>query len=350
MTYRLVSLNTGTVLVPPGVARPDAGQRTFAFRVAKQRGPCPPAPGVIQIREEKERIVLTVIRNGLARQGAGWLSEWAASLEAQGCLAAGEGPRLAEQIAESLPLELNQSFRLLHGSHIDIGAHTRLEVVSPVLREGGPATVSASEPVDAAENESGLTVTARAPANLIGFETAWYGIRPHPDRAGFAIVPLRAERNVQGKIEALTGPATNAFAFPADAAFYRLFYKADQTEFTALAVAARTQAELEERTKMLESGPASCKTLNDELCLAIPKSVGVNAYVVANLNGNEVAIPWQATVRSALQVVGGDTQAALSTLVVRKEYGGRLLPVVFDHNEHDIFGMMLTGGEAISWK
>ena len=154
-------------------------------------------------------------------------------------------------------------------------------------------------------------------------------------------MPLRAERNVQGKIEALPGPATNAFAFPPEAAFYRLFYKADQTEFTALAVAARTQAELEARTRILDAGPASCKKLNDDLCLAIPKGVGVNAYVAVSVNGNEVVVHWPGTVGSAIQKDGEDPRAILPRLVVRKRYGGRLVTVEFDpqragHSRHDL--------------
>lgn len=302
---------------------------------------------MIEIGDRKNRIVLTVIRDGLAKQPAGWLRAWTAGLETQGCLATGDGTKLAQRVAESLPLELNTAFRLLHGSQVDIGPYTRLEVVSPVFREGTPP---APEPLETTGNGSGLTVTVRAPANLIGFETAWYGIRPHAGHAGFSIVPLRAERNVQGKVEPLPAPATNVFAFPPDAAFYRLFYKADQTEFTALAVAARTQAGLEERTQMLDAGPASCRKLNDALCLAIPKGVGVNAYIDVSLNGIESAVPWPATVRSVVQKDGEDARAILSRLVVRKDYGGRLLPVEFDRNDRAILGMMLTGGEAISLK
>ena len=349
-TYRLVTRDTGAILIPPGVAAPDVAKRTFAFRVAPRRKPCPSAPGVIEIRDRKDRIVLTVMRDGLAKQPAGWLSAWTAGLETQGCLAPGEGTKLAQRVAESLPLELNAPFRLLHGSEVDIGPDTRLEVVSPVFREGTQATASALEPVETTGNGSGLTVTVRAPSNLIGFETAWYGIRPHPGHAGFSIVPLRAERNVQGKVEALTGPARNAFAFPADAAFYRLFYKADQTEFTALAVAARTESELEERTQMLEAGQASCKKLNDDLCLAIPKGVGVNAYLAVSVNGNEVVVPWPATVRAAIQKDGEDARTILSRLVIRRCYSGRLLPVEFDRSQHTILGMILTGGESIAWK
>jgi hypothetical protein len=324
---------------------------TFGYRVAPHPGSCSSATGVIEVREHKNRIVLSVTREALAKQPAGWLSAWTAELETQGCLASGDGMKLAERIAESLPLELNAAFRLLHGSEVDIGPQTRLEVVSPVYREGTPPGVPALEPDETTGNGIGLTVTVRASANLIGFETAWYGLRPRAGHGGFSIVPLRAERNIQGKSEPIPAPKTNAFAFPADAAFYRLFYKADQTEFTALAVAARTRAVLEERTKILEAGTASCKKLHDELCIAIPKGVGVNAYVAISVNGSEVAVPWPATVRAAIRKDGErDLQAILSRLVVRKDYGGQLVPVEFDRSRPAVLGMMLTGGESIAWK
>ena len=247
---------------------PDVTKRTFAFRVAPRRGHCSSATGVIEIQDRKNRIVLIVTRDALAKQPAGWLAAWTAGLERQGCLATGDEMKLAERIVGSVPLELNASFRLLHGSQVDIGPQSRLEVVEPGFSRrhagnsfgvGGGRNNRKRKCLDGDHAGFGQSHW---------FETAWYGMRPNADRAGFSIVPLRAERNVQGKIEPLPGPAANTFAFPPDAKFYRLFYKADQTEFTALAVAARTQGELEERTKVLESGPASCKKLNDDhLCL-----------------------------------------------------------------------------------
>jgi len=250
-----------------------------------------------------------------------------------------------------VPLELNAGFRLLHGSEVDVGPQTRLEVVSPVFREGAPAGASALETAGVTGTGSELTVTLRASADLMGFETAWYGVQPNRSHAGFSIVPLHADRNIQGKVEPLEGPAENTFPFPADAAFYRLFYKADQTDFTALAVAARSRAELEERTGLLETGTASCKKLHDELCVAIPKGVAVNAYVAVTVNGQEVTVLWPATVHAAIQAAGErDYRAVLPRLVIRKNYDGRLVGVEFDRSRQAILGMMLTGGESIAWK
>lgn len=96
---------------------------------------------------------------------------------------------------------------------------------------------------------------------------------------------------------------------------------------------------------------ATCKRLNDDLCLAIPKGVGVNAYVAVSVNGAEADVPWRATVRAVIRKDGErDVQAILSRLVVRKDYGGRLIPVAFDRSQPAILGVILTGGESITWK
>jgi len=335
--------------MPPGVTTPDVTRRTIAVRGSYPRGRCVSAGGPVVIEERGKRLRVTVTRDALTKQPAGWLNAWTAELAAKGCLASGDGTKLAERIAETLPLELNAGFRLLHGSEVDVGPQTRLEVVSPVFREGTAPGASALESVTGTGNA--LTVTVRASADLMGFEIAWYGVQVNRSHAGFSIVPLHAERNIQGKVEPLDGPVKNTFPFPADAAFYRLFYKADQTDFTALAVAARSRAELEERTKLLETGTASCKKLNGELCVAIPKGVAVNAYVAVTVNGKEVTVLWPATVRAAIQAAGEDDNlAVLSRLVIRKNYDGRLTRVEFDRSRQAILGMMLAGGENIAWK
>lgn len=216
-SYRLVTRDTGAILVPPGVASPDVTKRTFAFRVASKPGTCPSAAGVIALRDRKNRIVVTVSRDALAKQPAGWLSAWTADLERQGCLAEGEGMKLAERIVESLPLELNAELRLLHGSEVDIGPQTRLEVVSPVFREGTPPETPALEQTETAGNGNALTVTMRASANWpisSVSKPAWYGVQTHAGHVGFSIVPLRAERNIQGKIEDYRGRQRTRSRFP----------------------------------------------------------------------------------------------------------------------------------------
>src|SRR6185369_17603826 len=158
-TYRLVERDTGQILIPPGVATPDVAQRRFRTDIATAGKPCPPTSGVIAIQARKKGALVTVGRDALLKQPPGWLSAWTAEIESQGCLAPGEGLKLADRIAESLPLSPNAAFRLLHSSVADIDARTRLQVVSPVLREGAALDSPVLDPVATSGNGNSLTLT-----------------------------------------------------------------------------------------------------------------------------------------------------------------------------------------------
>ncbi len=352
VTYRLVNQDAGPVLIPPGVAAPDVTPRTFRADIAVGRGPCPNTSPGIAMRVRKPHLRLTVTRDRLVQQPPGWLAAWTAELEEQGCIAPGDGMKLAEQIVESIPLDPGAAFHLLHRGEregqVDIWPQTRLQVVSPIWHEGAAPDAAIIEPAETSGNGKSLTVTMKASANLIGYETAWYAVQPMANRIGFSIVPLSAERHIQGETERRPQPATNYFLFPADAAFYRLFYKADQTRFTALVVAARTRAELDHRTRVLETDTASCQKLKGKLCVEIPKGVAINPFLAVAVNGSEVMVPWGATVGAAIREAGQpEPELVLRHLVVYKLYQSRPVEVEFDHASPAILNLILAGGEHI---
>ena len=119
---------------------------------------------------------------------------------------------------------------------VEIGAGIRLQAVSPILRTG----VSSDAPQFDIDKVSGggntLTVELKSSPDLIGFETAWYDLRPKAAGSGFTIVPASAEINIKGNVESRAAPARNYFQFAPEIGFYRLFYKADQSEVLAAAV------------------------------------------------------------------------------------------------------------------
>ena len=117
--------------------------------------------------------------------------------------------------------------------------------------------------------------------DLIGFETAWYDLRPKTAGSGFTIVASSAETNINGKVESRPAPARNYFQFAPEMGFYRLFYKADQSE--VLVAAAVTRA-------ALPADPETCDRPGGPVCLAIPRGVGVNPYLLVSVNGSPVAV------------------------------------------------------------
>jgi hypothetical protein len=358
-TYRLVAQNAGSVLIPPGVSKPDVAQRTFTADIASGRGSCAPAEGAgaIVIQSRRGRVRVTVTRGPLLKEPPGWLAAWTARAESQGCIAAGEGLKLAARIVESLPLDPRAAWRLLHANdrqtgYVDLGPEMRLQVVSPILREGA----SPDAPILDASNLTGegnrLTLDLKSTPDLIGYETAWYAIQPKAGRIGFAITPLSAEKHIQGKVEPAAAPATNYLKFEPQAAYYRLFYKADRGEVVEVVLAAPTRAELDRQTQTFSSDPALCAQVPTQACVVIPKRVALNPFLVITVNGSETTVPVGSTVRAAIQVATGarTIERPPADLKVYKLYAGKPVPVEFDRTSPEILGVVLNGGESISWK
>ena len=287
----------------------------------------------------------------LLQQPPGWLSNWTAEFESEGCLAPGSGPDLATRIAESLPLDPGAAFRLLYSSPLNVSPQIRLQVISPILREGAAPYTPTFQPAETAGGGKSFTVAVKPTADLIGYETAWYAVHPKANGVGSAITPLYAEPHVLGERERRPRPATDHLQFPPEAAFYRLFQKAEGTEFTQLVIGARTPAELEQRAKTLARGTASCARLNGEMCITIPRAVAVNLFLPTTVNGTEVMVRWGANVGEAIREAGiRQPDSVLPKLAVHKPYHGRPVAVDFDRTNSAILNLTLTGGENISWR
>jgi hypothetical protein len=198
-----------------------------------------------------------------------------------------------------------------------------------------------------------LQVTGKSTENVLGYETALYAVQPNAIRIGTTIAPLYADRSIQGKTERTPRPSFNYFHFPAAAAFYRLFYKSEQNDFTALVIGARTPAELDQSTRILEASgaSASCEKLEGEMCIAIPKEVAVHPLVPVTVNGAEILVYRGGTVFQAIRRAGEQKpETVLQRLTVYKPWNGRLIAVAFDPADPTILKLVLRGGETISWK
>src|SRR5262249_29491302 len=129
------------MVIPPEVASPDLATRTFVASVARGDGPCKLDTPAIGVRPKGKGVRVTVSREAMLKQPAGWLSDWGLQAETQGCVASGAGQALANRIVQSLPLDSAAGFRLLHADTIRAGfvrldAENRIEVRSPVFANG----------------------------------------------------------------------------------------------------------------------------------------------------------------------------------------------------------------------
>jgi hypothetical protein len=358
-TYRLAPSDRTRVLVPPGVASADTARATLAASITAWQPSCAPGGGAILVRPGKRKIHLTVSRDALLGQPPGWLGEWTAGAEAQGCLAAGEGLALATRILESIPLDPSAAYRLLHADgvrkgYVDLGTETRLQVVSPIIEASAApdAPVLATAAVSGSDRQ--IAVTAQTTPNLLGVETAWYGFQPKRGRAGSTIVPLAAERSIAGRTESADAPLVNYFHFSAGVAYYRLFYKTDPRDngITEIMLAAPTRAELEHRTQALMADFSPCRESDPEMCMVIPRRVAVNPFLAAIIDGAEVRLAVGTTVRRAVQAGHGPTRTeeVLPSLRILKPYNGKPVPVEFARSRPEILDLVLLGGESVSWK
>jgi hypothetical protein len=355
--YRLIPDGRVRTLVPPGVK----GRESRATIVATVRAwwpGCAPESDAIAVRGRKTQVRLTVNAGALAQKPAGWLAEWLAAAEAQGCLTGRESSDLATRILEAAPLDPAAAYRLLHDGtiqkgYIDLGAETRLQVVTPIMKAGAAPDAPILETVGVSGSGNQLNVAVRSAENLTGIETAWYGFQPRPGEDGWKIAPLAVEHRIQGRLEAAAAALTNYFVFSAAAAHYRLFYKTDPTDngITEIILAAPTRAELEKRTRALATDSSLCTKTDPDFCVVIPRRVAVNPFVAVTINGTEALLPVGSTVRRAIQTV--DARANVPEIVPRlqllKPHRGKLTPVEFDRRGQEVLDVTLLGGESMSW-
>lgn len=358
-TWRLAPRDRSLVLAPPGIATPDVAQTRFAAMAPAWRAACAPAGDAVLVQKRGPRVRVTVKREALVMQPAGWLAEWTAAAEAQGCLAQGAGMEFAMRILDSAPLDPSAAYRLLHAGNVakgylDLGLEDRLQVVSPIMREGADPEAPLIETATTTGSGNQLTIAVRTTDALLGVETAWYTFQPRPDRNGATIVPVSAERSIGGTKESAATPLTNYFKFAPSAAFYRLYYKADvdDNSVTEIVLAAPTRAELDRRTQRLAADVSLCRQSDPEMCMVIPRRAAVNPFMTVTVNGAEVRLAVGSRVRNAVQTGGGprQIQEVLPQLAVSKPFIGKLTPVEFDRGRQDIFDLVLLGGESISWK
>src|ERR1039458_2372290 len=335
-TWRL----TGRTLAPPGVTA-GLAQRTFNVPImGKLR--CP-ASDAVTLQPRASRLRVTVRRDLLATQPRGWLTTWTEQAESLGCIAPGQGAVLAARIVESIALPSGADLRLLRvdgmPNYVEVGAGNRLQVISPMLRQGANPETPLFEAGKTTAEGGGLAVELKSSPDLIGFETAWYDLHPKTAGPGFTIVASSAETSINGKVESRPAPARNYLQFAPEMGFYRLFYKADQSEVLA---AAGTRA-------ALPADPETCDRPGGPVCLAIPRGVGINPYLLVKVNGSPVGVGIGSDLGGLLRTMRQSADKVLPTLAITRLWAGKAVALEFDRSRADILTLVLTGKEEIRW-
>jgi hypothetical protein len=335
-TWRLA----GRTLAPPGVTA-DLAQRTFNVPILGK--PRCPASDAITLQPRASRLRVTVRRDSLAAQPRGWLTTWTERAESLGCIAPGQGAVLAARIVESIALPSGADLRLLRvdgmPNYVEVGAGNRLQVISPILREGANPETPLFEAGKTTAEGGGLAVELKSSPDLIGFETAWYDLHPKTAGRGFTIVASSAETSIEGKVEGRPAPARNYFQFAPEMGFYRLFYKADQSEVLAAAGArAALPTDLE-----------TCDRPGGPVCLPIPRGVAVNPYLMVYVNGSPVAVGIGSDLGALIRNLRLSRDKVLPTLAITRLWAGKPVTLEFDRSQPDVLSLVFTGNEQIRW-
>src|SRR5579871_5104069 len=90
------------VLIPPGVREAEIPERSVTLPLTAS---CHAESEAVRLRPAGRQVRVTVKPAVLRVEPAGWLEDWALSLEKRGCIPAGDGAVLAAQAAEIAPLE-----------------------------------------------------------------------------------------------------------------------------------------------------------------------------------------------------------------------------------------------------
>lgn len=102
-SWRLTRVGAGEVLVPPDVRQARLDRRTFTLPIEILRA-CRNEVG-IEIHGSKKHARITVTRDELVHEPAGSLAAMGRRWESAGCVAPGDGMRMAIAFAEALPLD-----------------------------------------------------------------------------------------------------------------------------------------------------------------------------------------------------------------------------------------------------
>lgn len=346
------SLGFFLVSAEPPLLTPPHGGVPATIR-AKDVEACPGELGGLPIERARGAIRVEADEARLEGGPAGWLGLWGVELERLGCLATGDGDRLARRLAHSRPLPLGAERKLLEVSegrdgYLDLRAGHRLRTVRPVFREGAAEQSAIAEVGEAKAGPPGsLTVEVRAADDLIGYERAWYEFEP--TKGGARLRLLAAAAVVNGEETPLPKPLEDWMEFDGGALYFRLLFLSRRTEIAEndiLLLGESTPVALEDLTQDVRAAPSTCAARRG--CKRAPKDTAVLPFVTVEVDGEALALAPGSTVRGALDALDAAAWSAELAAAPRvwKPSAGRMIPVRSEGVEV-MLELPLLGGERI---
>jgi hypothetical protein len=229
----------------------------------------------------------------------------------------------------------------------------QLRIVAPIRKDGSEAApVSTGN----AAVRQGTAITAHAPPNLIGYETAIYtvvgrrgsvegSVSLHLD--GISIQPI-GKHSDAGMVQ------TDYLAIVNKPRFLRLYFQLRHApaNHPQVLLVGDSQGELNEASGEFEQDPdAYCAAEHPHArCIIFPPQVAVNAEILVYVHKKPVHVPLSATVSDALIAAGvKDPKSLADDLSIKRIWDSHAVDVNFDPDSTAILNLPLTGGDHISF-
>lgn len=273
-------------------------------------------------------------------------------LEWNGCLRPGESQRLLQTLTERLPFPPYVAFLFRFGSFdvtgiLDFSPDTRLQIGSPLYTAGSTPTAD----------------------HLIGHETAYYIFKPTHDTGRVQISLASATETLIRQSPVQKSTSQNGLSFPQSFGYFRLIFRTrtDAVSHASIATILFTEdaSKLDEATAQRESGPAdSCDSVTAPgvTCTIVPAGFGVSPEKRIHANGQDIYIFFDGGLSDALDALNeqnppaantsrerANVRTILKTLQIRRQYQGRLIPILFDPSTDDIVRLNLMPGDDLTW-
>lgn len=235
---------------------------------------------------------------------------------------------------------------------ITLKPQMQLRIVAPIRKDASKDT-----PISTANSAGqGGTITAHAPKNLMGYETAIYtvvGRRGSVEGSvslrldGISIQPI-GKHSEAGLVQ------TDYLAVVNKPRFLRLYFQLRHApaDHAQVLLVGDSQGELNEASGEFEQNPdAYCAAEHPHArCIVFPPQVAVNAEILVYVHKKPVHVPLSATVSDALIAAGvKDPKAVADDLTIQRIWDSHTVDVNYNPDGTAILNLPLTGGDRIGF-
>ena len=251
------------------------------------------------------------------------------TLSDNGCMSSSESVLLQEAVRESVPVRPAETLLYRYGYRPGPGF---------VDLEPGMRLVVERAEYDQSDKFKGTSIVDY---QITRNSRAWLRFRPvEVKRQGESRVPT-SDLDLGARVNKML--------------FSRLFFSGNPVpknlDYTAMILGTRSRKQMEEITRALQAHPQSgCATDSngDASCKPFIGSVTVSAELKVTVNGKEVFVGPQVTLRGVLAAADvARCEDKLKALRIEREFLGRPVKIVFDPTANSILNLVVIGNDRI---